>query len=83
MILDIQVGLSSLSAELPKFKKYLERPDVYLALDPEFSMKNGNKPGTVVGTFDAKDINYTIDYLSQIVRNKISKFGCSTRLPSE
>lgn len=69
MILDIQVGLSPLTKELPKFKKYLEKPDVFFALDPEFSMKHGNKPGTVVGTFDASDINYAIDYMSKIVRD--------------
>jgi hypothetical protein len=68
MILDIQVGLSPLSAELPKFKKYLERPDVFFALDPEFSMKGGQKPGTVIGTFNAADINYTINYLTKIVQ---------------
>jgi len=69
MILDIQVGLSPLSAELPKFKKYLERPDVFFALDPEFSMKGGQKPGTVIGSFNAADINYTIDYMSKIVQD--------------
>ncbi|MCA9357454.1 hypothetical protein KC872_04535 [Candidatus Kaiserbacteria bacterium] len=70
MILDIQVGLSTVEVELPKFKKYLERPDVFFAIDPEFSMKYGNKPGTVIGTFDATDINYVIEYLSTIVREK-------------
>lgn len=70
MIFDLQIGLSSLQAELPKFKAYLEEPDVHLALDPEFAMKNGNPPGTVIGTFDATDINYTINYLSEIVREK-------------
>ncbi|HEU4677424.1 MAG TPA: hypothetical protein VFS75_01745, partial [Candidatus Paceibacterota bacterium] len=69
LILDIQVGLSPLSTELPKFKKYLERPDVFLAIDPEFSMKGGQRPGTVIGTFDATDVNYAIDYLSTIVRD--------------
>jgi len=69
MILDIQVGLSPLSVELPKFKKYLERPDVFFALDPEFSMKGGQKPGTVIGSFNAADINYTIDYMSKIVQD--------------
>lgn len=68
MILDIQVGLSTVKAELPKFKKYLERPDVSFAIDPEFSMKSGDKPGTVIGTFDATDINYVIDYMATIVR---------------
>ena len=71
-ILDVQVGLSSIENELPKFKKYLIRPDVHFAIDPEFSMKYGEKPGTVIGTYDAKDINYVIDYLADIVReNKL------------
>jgi hypothetical protein len=68
LILDMQIGLSPLSQELPKFKKYLERPEVHLALDPEFSMKNGNRPGTVIGSHNAADINYVIDYMSEIVR---------------
>lgn len=69
MILDIQVGLSPLSSELPKFKKYLERRDVFFALDPEFSMKGGQKPGTVIGTYSAADINYAIDYMTKIVQD--------------
>ena len=28
----------------------------------------GDKPGTVIGTFNATDINYTIDYMSKIVK---------------
>lgn len=72
LILDVQVGLSTLEREVPKFKKYLERPDVHLAVDPEFSMKGGQKPGTVIGTHNAADINYVINYLSTIVReNKL------------
>lgn len=70
LILDLQVGKSTIEAELPKFKKYLERPNVHLAIDPEFSMKSGDAPGTVIGTFDAKDINYTINYLADIVQEK-------------
>ena len=68
LILDMQIGLSPLSQELPKFKTYLERPEVHLALDPEFSMKSGDRPGTVIGTHSAADINYVIDYMSEIVR---------------
>jgi hypothetical protein len=72
LILDMQVGLSTLDREVPKFKKFLERPDVHLAVDPEFSMKGGQKPGTVIGTHSAADINYVINYLSTIVKeNKL------------
>jgi hypothetical protein len=70
LILDIQIGLSSIEKELPKYRKYLERPDVHLAIDPEFAMKYGNPPGTVIGTFDAADVNYTIGYLADIVKEK-------------
>jgi hypothetical protein len=72
LILDAQIGLSTIERELPKFKTYLERPEVHFALDPEFSMKSGDKPGTVIGTFNAADINYVINYMSEIVRvNKL------------
>jgi hypothetical protein len=68
LILDIQPGLSPLEKELPKFKKYLMRPEVHLAIDPEFSMKSGDRPGTVIGTVDAVDVNYVINYMADIVK---------------
>ena len=72
LILDLQIGLSTIEQELPKFKNYLMRPEVHMALDPEFSMKTGDKPGTVIGTHNAADINYVIKYMSDIVRaNKL------------
>jgi len=67
--LDLQVGLSTLPAELPQFRKYFARPDVHLGLDPEFAMATiGARPGTVIGTYDAADINFAIAWLSEIVR---------------
>ena len=69
VFLDIQVALSDIQSELPYLKKYLELPNVHLGIDPEFSMKTGAKPGKVVGTMDGEaDVNYTINYLSEIVR---------------
>lgn len=68
VILDVQVGLSNLPAELPLLKKYLALPQVHLGIDPEFSMKTGAKPGTVIGSFNADDINYTTDYLAKLVQ---------------
>jgi hypothetical protein len=68
LFLDVQVGKSTLQAELPLLEKYLAMPQTHLAIDPEFSMKFGNRPGTVIGTFDADDINYATGYLAGIVR---------------
>lgn len=68
VFLDIQVGLSTLEEEIPLLEKYLKLPNVHLGIDPEFSMKTGKKPGSVVGTFDAADINYAASYLAHLVR---------------
>ncbi len=68
VFLDLQVGLSNVQTELPLLEPYLKLPQVHLALDPEFAMHNGQKPGTVVGTLDASDINYAANYLANIVR---------------
>ncbi|MEI7709621.1 MAG: hypothetical protein WCI76_02820 [bacterium] len=68
VFLDIQVGFSDLQSEVPALEKYLKLPNVYLGVDPEFSMKTGVRPGKVVGTLDAADINFAIDYLSKIVK---------------
>lgn len=68
-ILEMQIGYSTLGVELPLLEKYLIQPDVHLALDPEFSMKQGAlPPGDEIGTFSSSDINYTINYLSDIVK---------------
>lgn len=68
VFLDIQVGLSTLDKEIPMLKNYLSMPQVHLGIDPEYSMKNGKRPGSSYGSFDAADINYTIDYLSKLVK---------------
>lgn len=67
VFIDIQVGLSTLQQEMPEFEKYLAMPNVHFGIDPEFSMKTGARPGSVIGTFDAADINYATEYLAGIV----------------
>jgi hypothetical protein len=68
VFLDIQVGLSSVETEVPLLEKYLKMPQVELSLDPEFDMHGGARPGTVIGTMDASDINWAADYLANLVR---------------
>ena len=72
VFLDIQVGLSTIDKELPQLEKYMLLPNVHLGIDPEFSMKTGKRPGSVIGTYDAADINYVVKYLADIVeKNKL------------
>jgi hypothetical protein len=66
--LDIQVGHSSVKDEIAVWEKYLAMPTVHFGIDPEFSMKNGERPGSKIGTFTAEDINAAIDFLAEVVR---------------
>ena len=67
LFLDVQVGKSTVQEEIPRLAQFLKRPNVHLGLDPEFSMKFGDRPGAKIGTMNAEDVNYTIRFLSDIV----------------
>ncbi len=67
LFLDVQVALSTVQEELPRLVQFLKRPNVHLGLDPEFSMKSGDKPGTKIGTMSSTDVNYAVGLLSELV----------------
>lgn len=68
VFLDVQVAKSTLQEELPRLTQFLKRPNFYLGIDPEFSMKHGEKPGTKIGTMSSADVNYAIGFLADIVK---------------
>lgn len=68
VFLDVQLGQSNVQTEVPLLEKYLKLPNVHLGIDPEFAMAEGQKPGTVIGTLDASDINFVADFLSKIIQ---------------
>jgi len=69
LFIDLQLGLDDIRELLPRFEWILKNPDVHLALDPEFSMLvSGKVPGKVIGTNDAKEINYASEYLRGLVK---------------
>lgn len=70
LILDIQTGHSTVTAEMAHLRRFLEDPDVYLALDPEFSMQAGVAPGRRIGRMTADEVNAAIDGLAAIVRDR-------------
>jgi hypothetical protein len=67
LVLDIQIGRSSVAAEIEPLRKFLIRPDVHLAIDPEFDVSAQQIPGHVIGTTDAVDVNYAINLLGGLV----------------
>lgn len=68
VFLDVQVGFSNVQAEIPLLEQYLKMPHVHLGIDPEFSMKTGKRPGSVIGTMDATDVNFVSEYLAKLVK---------------
>jgi len=68
VFLDVQVGKSTVMAEVPRLEQFLKRPNVHLGLDPEFSMKGGEKPGSKIGVMTASDINWSVRYLSGLTK---------------
>ena len=67
VFLDIQPGQSTVQSELQRLLPYLARPNVHLALDPEFAMKDGRLPGRYIGTMDAAEVNYAVGVLERMV----------------
>jgi len=67
LVLDLQVGHSSLAEETARLLPWLARPYVHLALDPEFAMKDDTPPGQKIGTMDATEVNEAIAVLARLV----------------
>jgi hypothetical protein len=70
LFLDVQVGTGTVQEELPRLIPFLERPNVHLGIDPEFSMKDGTKPGRKIGTMSASDVNFAVNLLAKVVQEK-------------
>ncbi len=70
LILDLQPGYEPFMTEVRRLRRYLEQPDVSLALDPEWSLRPPNRPGQVIGSTDASVVNETSAYLADIVRRR-------------
>jgi hypothetical protein len=67
LLLDIQPGRSDFFTEATRLKKWLEEPDVGLALDPEWRVRAGEVPGQIIGHVDAREVNATSAWLAQLV----------------
>jgi hypothetical protein len=70
LLMDLQVGHSSVQKEVGLLDRWLAHPEVGLSLDPEFAMAPGTVPGRQFGTMSAADINWAIDHLASIVRTE-------------
>ncbi len=67
LFLDLQIGRSSVSAEVRKALPYLRYPQVHLAIDPEFAVSDGEVPGLDLGSLTGDDVNDAQSILQQLV----------------
>jgi len=70
LILDIQPGYADFLTESRHLRKWLEKPDVSLALDPEWHLQPPVIPGQQIGSVDAAEINAVSFWLADIVKKR-------------
>ena len=68
LFLDLQIGRSTVEAELEKVLPYLRHPQVHLAIDPEFAMEATEVPGIHLGKLLAADIDRAQAMLQELVQ---------------
>jgi hypothetical protein len=66
VFLDLQIGRGTVASEIEKVRPLLERPNVHLALDPEFAIAEGEIPGDSIGSLDAASITYAQQTLATL-----------------
>lgn len=70
LILDIQPGRADFFTETVRLRKWLSKPDVSLALDPEWRMGPGEIPGKKIGSVTSRELNATTAWLEQLSQRK-------------
>ena len=67
VVLDFQPGLADVLEQVKAYEPFLLQPEVGVALDPEWVLEPGQKPGRQIGALDAATINEVSAYLSGLV----------------
>jgi hypothetical protein len=68
LLLNIQPGRSEFLPEAKSFERWLREPDVGVALDPEWAMDPGQRPGGAYGHTTGVELNRNAAYLAQLVK---------------
>ena len=67
LMLDVQLGTDSVLNQVKLIEKWLKLPHVHLAIDTEFSVEEGEIPGTVLGQVNGSEVQEAVDYLTVMV----------------
>jgi hypothetical protein len=68
LLLNIQPGRSEFILEAKAYEKWLKEPDVGVALDPEWAMDKGQRPGAAYGHTTGAELDRTARYLARLVK---------------
>jgi hypothetical protein len=68
LILNIQPGRSPFIDEAKSYEKWLKKPNVGLALDPEWATRPGQRPGHGYGHTTGAKLNEVASYISDLVQ---------------
>ncbi|WP_314034181.1 hypothetical protein [Dietzia sp. CH92] len=68
-VIDLQPGMADMVDQAKIFEDMLRRPGVGLALDPEWKLEPGQRPGAQIGSVDAEEINRVIHWLADLTRD--------------
>jgi hypothetical protein len=66
VVLDLQPGRASLLAQAKEYQPFLERPNVGLALDPEWALAPGQRPLKQIGSVSVAEVNSVINWLAAL-----------------
>ena len=66
VLLDIQLGTDTVMNQVKMIEKWLKHPNVNLAIDTEFHVAEGEKPGEDLGQVDGRKIQEAVEYLSEL-----------------
>lgn len=66
--LDLQPGQASFLEQAKLYEDLLKRPNVGLALDPEWNIRPGEQPMQRIGSAEAAEVNEVIDWLANLVQ---------------
>lgn len=68
-VLDLQPGQANFLKQAKLYEDLLKKPNVGLALDPEWKYQPGQKPLSEVGHVEASEVNEVTDWLAKFTRD--------------
>jgi hypothetical protein len=68
LLLDVQPGRANVVDETRRLERWLKEPDVGLAFDPEWAVRQGQVPGRVFGRTTGAQLDQLAAYLSGLVQ---------------